>query len=194
MAAEWKVGVYNTFAIDLGKDDIYGLAGGSFDAYYVNNDGEVVNIGDLDEAIKPLDNPASTTLSADVSNGDTEIPVDDASGFSKGMVVKVGENYIYVQSVNTDDNILTARRPLKQSANSGDNVDQVGNTGIYGTKIKMTTTGSFIFVVNNPTIDLMNKAKKIQVINNTTSDVYNKLLDIEEKIDTIEGVEGVILA
>ena len=194
MAAEWKINVYNSFAIDLGKNDIYGLVGDSFDAYYVNNAGEVVNIGDLDEAIKPLDNPASTTLSADVSSGDTEIPVDDASGFSKGMVAKVGSAYFYVQSVDTTNNILTARAPITDSASSGDNVDQVGNTGIYGTKVKMTEIGSYIFVINNPSIDLMNRATKIQVIRHTTSEVYDKLVDIEDKIDTIEGVEGIILA
>jgi len=201
MAAKWKRNTYNPIAIDLGKKDIYGLDGDSFEAYYVDNDGNVVDIAPLNEAIKPIDDPASCKASGDTEKDNKDVAVDDASNFKVGMVVKIKdkEEYYYIEAIDTDNNILTFRSGLKTDLADGTEINQVGNTGIYGTKVKIDEAGSYFFVVNNPSIGLMNKSIKVQVMQHNEDDVYgrvdrvlNKLDDLEEKLDL--SVDGTLLA
>ena len=198
MAATWKVNAYHPIAIDLGKDDIYGLDGSTFNAYYIDKDGNVVNLPTLQEGIKPIDNPASAKAAEDVAAGSVNIPVDDASGFSKGMVVKVKDKdiYFYVEAVDTDNKILSARKPISGDIAKDDELDQVGNTGIYGTKFKFTEPGEYFVIINNPSIDLMNRGIKINAVRHDEEDIYSKIEQLEDKVDALrkDDLEGIILA
>jgi hypothetical protein len=198
MAATWKINAYHQIAIDLGKDDIYGLDGSTFEAYYVDKDGNVVNLPTFQEGIKPIDDPKSAKTTEDVEAGSVDIPVDDADGFKKGMVINVEGTsyYYYIEKVNTDDNILTVRKPLKAQISSDTTLKQVGNTGIYGTKFKFTDTGQYFVIINNPSIDLMNRAIKIRAVRHSDQDIYDKIEQLEDKIDALrrDDLEGIILA
>jgi hypothetical protein len=198
MAATWKVNAYHPIAIDLGKDDIYGLDGDTFEAYYLDKDGNVVNLPTLSEAIKPIDSPASAKATEDVAAGSVDIPVDDASGFSKGMVINVDGTsyYYYIEKVDTDNKILTVRKPLEAQISSDTTLNQVGNTGIYGTKFKFTESGEYFVIINNHSIDLMNRGVKIKVVQHSEEDIYDKVEQLKDKVDALrrDNLEGFILA
>jgi hypothetical protein len=194
--AKWKVGKQNTIAIDLGKDDIYGLDGATFNCFYGNPDGTTTDVGDFSEFIKSIDSPQTCNASGDTAQGSTDIPVDDVTGFEKGMVVKVKDKeiYFYVEAVDTDNNILTARKPISGDIADGDELDQVGNTGVYGRGVTIDTVGIHFFVISNPSIGLMNKSTKVEVVEHDEEDIYDKLDTIEDKLDSLGGVDGVIIA
>jgi hypothetical protein len=196
MGAIWKKGKANTIAIDLGRDDIYGLDGATFQCFYGNPDGTTTEVGDFAEFIKPIDNPQTCKANGDTTKGNTDIPVDDVTGFEKGMVVKVKDKdiYFYVEAVDTDNNILTARKPISGDIADGDELDQVGNTGVYGRGVTIDTVGIHFFVISNPSIGLMNKSTKVEVVEHDEEDIYSKLDTIENKLDSLGGVDGVIIA
>ena len=196
MGAIWKKGKANTIAIDLGRDDIYGLDGATFQCFYGNPDGTTTDVGDFAEFIKPIDDPKTCKANGDTAKGSTDIAVDDASGFEKGMVVKVKDKdiYFYVEAVDTDNNILTARKPISGDIADGDELDQVGNTGVYGRLVTIDTVGIHFFVIRNPSIGLMNKSTKVEVVEHDEEDIYSKLDTIENKLDSLGGVDGVIIA
>jgi len=201
--AIWKVGKQNTIGIDLGRDDIYGLDGATFNCFYGNPDGTTTEVGDFSEFIKPIDAPQTCNANGDTAKGNTDISVDDVTGFKKGMVVKVKDKeiYFYIEAIDTDNNILTARKPISADIADGDELDQVGNTGVYGRGVTIDTVGIHFFVINNPSVGLMNKSTKVEVKEHDEDDIYskfdgveNKLDAIDNKLDSLGGVDGVIIA
>jgi hypothetical protein len=196
MGAKWKKGVNNIVAVDLGKDDIYGLDKNTFQCFYIGPDGVAVDVGPFDEFIKSIDEPATTNLVSDVGDlsiGTKEIPVEDASGFKKGMVVTIANSnvYFYVEEVDTSNNILIARRGIsKNVVNSGQEVYQVGNTGVYGCNVTLDNTGVYFFIIKNPSIGLMNKTAKVEVVEYDESDLYKKANELSSKLDGISDTIG----
>jgi len=192
MSAIWKKGKPDTVAIDLGKKDIYGLDGSTFQCFYGNPDGTTTDVGTFSEFVKDISDPQSCTASGGSDKGTKDVKVDDVTGWKVGMVAKVKDKniYFYVEAVNTDDNILTARNALSDDIADGDEIDEVGNTGIYGTSVTLDVLGIHFFVIRNPSIGLMNKSKKVEVVEYDDTDVINKLEDIEDKIDNLGGIDG----
>jgi len=192
MSAIWKKGKPNTVGIDLGKKDIYGLDGSTFQCFYGNPDGTTTDVGTFSEFVKDISDPQSCTASGGSDKGTKDVKVDDVAGWKVGMVAKVKDKniYFYVEAVNTDDNILTARNALSDDIADGDKIDEVGNTGVYGTNVTLDVLGIHFFVIRNPSIGLMNKSKKVEVVEYDDTDVINKLEDIEDKIDNLGGIDG----
>ena len=192
MSAIWKKGKPDTVAIDLGKKDIYGLDGSTFQCFYGNPDGTTTDVGTFSEFVKDISDPQSCTASGGSDKGTKDVKVDDVTGWKVGMVAKVKDKniYFYVEAVNTDDNILTARNALSDDIADGDKIDEVGNTGVYGTNVTLDVLGIHFFVIRNPSIGLMNKSKKVEVVEYDDTDVINKLEDIEDKIDNLGGIDG----
>jgi len=189
MSAIWKKGKQNTVAIDLGDEDIYGVDGSTFQCFYGNPDGTTTDVGEFSEFIKQIDNPASCKSSGAHDAGEKDIKVDDASGWEVGFVAKIKDKdeYYYVEAVDTDNNIITLRKGLKSDLADGTEINQVGNTGVYGRGVTINTTGIHFFVIRNPSIGLDNWSDKVEVIEHDEEDIYNKLDNIERKLGGVKG-------
>lgn len=210
MSAKWKLGVKDTLAIDLGPKDIYGLNPATFEFGYFNSDGSYTKIDsdDVSEIIKDVEDN-SCLADGDTAKGSIDIKVKDkdddnkVSNFNKGDVIKVKDKeiYFYVEKVDTDNNIISARRPISGDIADGDELQRVGNTGVYGASFAINETGIHFAIINNPSIDLLNKSTKIMVKEHTEDDTFQKVKSIESKIDnlnnkldSIGGVDGVVIA
>jgi len=196
MSAIWKKGVANSIGVDLGKDDIYGLDGDTFKCFYGNPDGTTTDVTGFSEFVKDIANPATCKANGDTAQGSKDIPVDDVSGWEVGMVAKVSgkDIYFYIESIDTANNILTARKGISGDIADQDDITQVGNTGVYGASVTIDTTGIHFFVLSNPSIGLLNKSVKVEVVEHDDEDVMDKLEEIENKIGGLNGVDGVLLA
>lgn len=186
MATKWKVGVQNSVAIDLGNDDIYGATGFKCVVNAKNKNQEVLT--DFSEGMVKIDNPQSATCSEDTTDT-RDIPVDDVTGWEVGMVAKVKDKniYFYVQSIDTDNNILTARKTVTDTIAKDDEIDQVGNTGLYGALYIPNIVTTHYFLISNPSIDLLNEVARVEVVEHTDDDVFKKLEDIEKQLDSQEA-------
>jgi len=195
MGAIWKKSKENRVAIDLGREDIYGIDGTTFQCFYGNPDGTTTNVDNFEEFIKNIDSPESANSVGDQSAGTKDINVDDASGWEVGFVAKIDgkDEYYYVEKVDTDNNILTFRKGLKTDLADNTAINQVGNTGVYGTNVTIDTVGVHLFVISNPSIGLFNKSNKVEVVDYDENDVMDKLNEIEDKIDSLGAVDGVII-
>jgi len=181
MATLWRKGVQNNVTLDLSTDDLYGKTG--FECVYAYAGSSTVNTvdsGEWSETIKPVD-ANSCTADGNTDAGTTKISVKDTnddnkvSNFKKGDVIKVKDKdiYFYVEEVNADEGYLIARNPISGDIADGDELDRVGNTGVYGMKIKLDDTGVVTFIVSNPSIGLENEVLTVEV-----SDYDNKLDEI----------------
>lgn len=210
MSAIWKEKEKNILAIDLGVRDIYGLDPTTFKFGYFNSEGVYTKIDsdNISEAIKTVEEN-SCLADGDTPKGNTDIKVKDkdddnkVSNFNKGDVIKVKDKeiYFYVSKVDTDNNIISSRRPISEDIEDGDELQRVGNTGLYGATFSLDTEGIYFGIINNPSIDLMNRSIKIKVEKYTEKNTYQKLQDLEikindidNKVDSIGGVDGVVLA
>ena len=208
MSAVWKKDVENSVAIDIGKEDIYGLDGATFEFGYFSPDGSYTKLDNVEEKIKTVE-ANSCLADGDTVKGSIDIKVKDkddnnkVSNFNKGDVIKVKDKeiYFYVENVDTDNNIITARRPISGDIADGDELDRVGNTAIYATSFKLDEVGIYFVVISNPSINLMNRSTKIEVIEFDEDDTNKKLKNIEsvvnsmnDKLDVISGIDGVVIA
>ncbi len=205
MAAKWKKGVKNTFAIDLGFDDIYGLAGDSFNTYIKGANG-TLKVDALNEVVVDIDNPVSAKVDGDTSANSTKVKYkNESADFKKGMVVNIGGQLRYIQDVDTNSKTITLRKPLSADVQDGADIKQVGNTGIYEASVTLDEVGFYWIVINNPSINLFNETQKIEVVDYDDSDIMNKIADntdllvnkmneIEDELKSQERIRARILA
>jgi len=186
MATQWKLGVQNSVAIDLGSDDVYGATGFKcVVANTKNRDQELLT--EFSEGMINIENPQSCLCSEDTTDT-REIAVDDVTGWEVGMVAKVKDKeiYFYVQSIDADNNILTARKTITDTIAKDDEIDQVGNTGLYGATFTPDLIATYHFLISNPSIDLLNEVARVEVVEHNKDDIFKKLEDIEKQIDSQE--------
>jgi len=190
MAQTWMVGEEQLLAIDLSPYDIYGASG--FQLLIKEKDAtEATPVeGDFTEVIEAISSPVSTTLASNASAGSTEIVVSDASAFTVGMRVKIANSEIkYVAGVDTVNNKLIFRRPLKTDYSSGSSVVQVGNTGIYERKLTLNSVGQYILIVNNPSIGLLNESTKVYVVDKDLRTISDQIAThdsiVNNKLDEV---------
>ena len=181
MATLWRKGVVNSLSLDLTTDDIYGANG--FECIYAK-------AGDTTQYTIPSDNWVEIIKNVDANNctangdtpaGSTRIAVKDTddnntvANFNKGDVIKVKDKeiYFYVEDVDADNGFIYARNPISGDIADGDELDRVGNTGVYKVDITLDEEGIWTFVVSNPTIDMENEVVKVEVS------------DYDDKLDTI---------
>jgi len=181
MATLWRKGVQNNVTLDLSTDDLYGKDG--FECIYAYAGESTVNTVDSanwSETIKNVD-ANNCTANGDTDSGSTKITVKDTddnnkvSNFNKGDVIKVKDKdiYFYVQEVNADEGYIIARNPISGDIADGDELDRVGNTGVYSVGIQLDDTGIVTFIVSNPKIELENEVLVVEV-----SDYNDKLDEI----------------
>lgn len=208
MSGIWKKGTANRVGIDLGKTDVYGVASDTFQAGYFDSDNNYTAISGLTEQIKSVE-ANSCKANGATSKGSLDIPVEDTddnnkvANFKKGDVIKVKDKdiYFYVENVDTNNNVITARRPISGDIADGDELDRVGNTGLYATNVTIDNVGVYFVVISNPTIGLLNRSAKIEVAEHTDEDIYtqmeiigNVINDVNTKIDSIDGIDGIVIA
>ena len=185
MATLWKKGETNNLVLDLTTDDIYGASG--FQCIYAkagDSTQYTISSSDWSEAIKDItDN--NCTADGDTAAGATKIKVKDTdddntvANFNKGDVAKVKDKdiFFYIEEVDSDNGYLYIRNPLSDDIADGDEIDRVGNTGIYGVDVTLNDTGIWTFIVSNPSIDMENEVVKVEV-----SDYDDKLTKILEAV------------
>ena len=185
MATLWKKGQTNNLVLDLTTDDIYGASG--FECIYAKAGDSTqysINSSDWSESIKSIDDN-NCTADGDTAAGATKIKVKDTddnnkvSNFNKGDVAKVKNKdiYFYITEVDSDNGYLYVRNPTSDDIADGDEIDRVGNTGVYGVDVKLNDTGIWTFIVSNPSIDMENEVVKVEV-----SDYDDKLDKILEAV------------
>jgi len=179
MAAVWQVNEKNAIVLDLSTDDLYGKSGfrGLVGKEGSNEGPQSIDSSKWSEGIRPIDNN-NCTANGDTKAGATKISVKDTddnnkvSNFNKGDVFKVKDKdiYGYIEKVDSDNGYLYVRNPITGDIADGDEIDRVGNTGVYGCELTFDETGHYTVLVDNPSIDLQNEVLKIEV-----TDVNNKI-------------------
>jgi hypothetical protein len=186
MATLWKKGQENSLTIDLSTDDIYGASG--FECIYAklgSSEQTAINSDDWNEIVKSVEDN-NCTADGDTLAGSTRIKVKDTddnntvANFKKGDVFKVKDKdiYGYIEEVDTDNNYIIVRNPISDTIADGDELDRVGNTGIYQASLTLNEEGIYTFVASNPSIGLQNEVLKIEV-----SDYEDKLEKILQAIN-----------
>jgi len=196
------VGKKQAIALDLGKRDIYGASGFTV-LYGREGDGApVVEHDAMKELIAPIEDN-SCLADGDTPAGSDKVKVKDkdddnkVSNFKKGDVVRIKDtnNYFYIAKVDADNGYLYPRFELEFDISDGAELERVGNTGVYQyTNFKPEKAGRYIFIIKNPSIDLMNKSKVIEVVEHNEDIIYNKLVEIEEKLEAKQLIDGEIIA
>jgi len=195
------VGKKQSIALDLGKRDIYGASG--FTVLYAReNDGApTIKHDAMTELIAPVEDN-NCTADGDTPAGSDKIKVKDTddnnkvSNFNVGDVVRIKDtdNYFYIAKVDADNGYLYPRFELDFDIADGAELDRVGNTGVYQFKdFTPDKAGRYIFIIKNPSIGLMNKSKVVEVVEHNEDKLYDKLVDIENKLEEKDLIDGDIL-
>lgn len=131
-----------------GKKPIYGWSLGltdfydsTIDIYYANNTGLVTQLfwdgAEVDNFGFPTS--AATTLSTNVTNSYTNIPVSDASAFGVNDIIKVNSEYMRIVSID-GSNLQATTRGI--------------NRGLFGTAAQNHSSGSSVFLVIDASEDV----------------------------------------
>jgi len=202
MGSRLIAGKEQSIAIDLGKKDIYGASGFKI-IYSKERSGNVITKEDaMKEVIAPVDKN-SCTADGDTKAGSDRVKVKDkdannkVSNFKVGDVVRIKDtnNYFNIAKVDADNGYLYPRSELKFDIKDGDELERVGNTGLYEySKFKPEEPGRYLFIISNPSIGLYNKSKIIEVISHNEDSIYDKLLELEQKLEEKDLIDGEIIA
>jgi len=141
------------------------------------------------EVIKNIDNPATAKVAEDALKGQRTIKVTDSS-LTDGMVFKdANGNMYYIESVDTDNNTITTRVPLREDIAANSTLTQVGNTGIYKIPLNIAQPGKYNVVVSNPDANLRNLAAFVEVMQYDLDDLGSKIdskaQDLSDKLDDV---------
>ena len=176
----WNKDEENILTVDLNTYGIYGKKD-NFTLYYKYKDDDKLTKSNIsfDEVLEDIGDGTSCTVQEDSS--DKKIKVDDVSKLDIGMRMKVKDKdiYLYIEDLDTDNNIIYTRYKVKVSKD--DELDQVGNTGIYQAKLKFSTVGKLILLVRNIKDRIDFNATHL-----TVTDFYN---DIRNKIQTLYNID-----
>jgi len=187
MAAVWQVNEKNAIVLDLSTDDIYGASGfrGLVGKEGSNEGPQSIDSNKWSEVVRPIEDN-NCKADGDTLAGATKIKVKDTddnntvANFNKGDVFKVKDKdiYGYIEKVDTDNGYLYVRNPITGDIADGDEIDRVGNTGVYSCELTFNETGHYTVLVDNPSIDLQNEVLKIEV-----TDVNNKIDKILDAVN-----------
>ena len=131
-----------------GKKQVYGWSLGlsdfydsTIDIYYANNTGLVTQLFWDGAEVDNFGFPASaaTTLSTNVTNSYTNIPVSDASAFGVNDIIKVNSEYMRIVSID-GSNLQATTRGV--------------NRGLFGTAAQNHSSGSSVFLVIDASEDV----------------------------------------
>jgi len=190
----WKKDVENTIEVDLGLNDIYGATGFNLYTKYKDDTSPTKEDVEFSEVIEDISDPISVTATEEAKKGTYEIKVDDTSNIEVGMRFKVKDKNIYFYVSKVTDNSVIVRRALSDDIAKDDELNQVGNMGIYEAKYTPTKKGALIFVVNNPSIGLQDETAKVEVsgelIDDVASDLASSYNDLSDKISDIQSALG----
>ena len=131
-----------------GKKPIYGWSvnltnvwDSQIEAYYANNTGLITQLfwdgAEVDNFGFPTS--AATTLSTNVTNSYTNIPVSDASAFGSDDIIKVNNEYMRIVSIDGSNLQATSRGV---------------NRGLFGTAAQNHSSGSSVFLVIDASEDV----------------------------------------
>jgi len=191
----WKKDVENTIEIDLGLSDIYGASGFNLYTKFADEDTPTKQDVTFSELVEDIGDGLTITASGDTPKGSYTIGISDTSKVEVGMRFKVKDKDIYFYVTQVNDDSVNVRKATSGDIADGDEINQVGNMGIYEAKFTPNKLGALVFMVNNPSIGLQNETAKVQVVTNLVDDVavavgndYNaldsKLSDIQASLGT----------
>jgi len=166
--------------------DLFNSATG-FKAEYVNDATGTVTavVGSFNEIVRT---PAGHTATVDVVGaliGATQIPIQAAGTVVAGDVISDGTNMYYVDSVAA--NVIYIRQPLVASLAGTDELDEVGNTGIYRVQVTIATAGDYTLICRNPEVGMQNVAFPVTIVTEDLDDAHDKLDDIASAIGGVGG-------
>jgi len=176
----WNKDEENILTVDLNTYGIYGKKD-NFTLYYKYKDDDKLTKSNVsfDEVLEDIGDGTSCKVQEDSAG--KEIKVDDVSNLDIGMRMKVKDKdtYLYIEDLDTDNNIIYTRYKVK--VNKDDELNQVGNTGIYQAKLKFSTVGKIILLVRNVKDKIDFNATHL-----TVTDFYN---DVRNKIQTLYNID-----
>lgn len=148
---------------------------------------------DVEEVIEQIENPASAKTAQDALAGQRTIKVTDST-LADGMVFKdPNGNMYYIESVDTDNGIITTKVPLKEDIPANSTLTQVGNTGIYKVPLNIANPGKYNVVISNPEVNLRNLAAFVEVFKFDIDDIGDKIdTQTQAILDKIQEIKSAI--
>jgi len=156
------------------KQTQFGLTGFKIKAINLST-GDVINKDvSVVEVIESLDDPKKSTTAAVALAGTKEISLQDDGKLEDGMVFDDGAgNKYYIEKVEA--NKITTKVALVADIDSGVDLNQVGNTGIYNVPFTLDTAGKYNVIISNPGANLRNLGAFVEVVENTLDDLGSKI-------------------
>ena len=119
----------------------------------------------------------STTVATSIVDSKT-FDLSDSTGISDGDVLKINNTFYYIKElIGTTVTVLDAI-----TADAGDVVDLVGNTGIYKVKANIATAGEYTAFINNPVINMQNHSLSLSLVDASSADISTQLDLIKDEI------------
>jgi len=133
---------------------------------------------DAVEIVENIEDAHTATVDVATPVGSRTIVLADGANLEDGEVFETpaGDKY-YIDSVV--DGIVKLKFALTQALASGDDLTQVGNTGVYKISIAINTAGDFGVYVSNPSLNM-----RLKGIQYTLKDIV--IEDIAQKLDSLE--------
>jgi hypothetical protein len=145
----WEVNKDNEIIIDLNSYSIYNKQD-NFKLFYKYQGDNTLNSYDTDfsEIIEEVND---LTINATTNSNDNKVYVDDVSDVEVGMRFKVKDKeiYFFVEDIDTDNNIIYTRYPINDLIQKDDEINRVGNTGIYQTIMNLDKVGKVLIYPRN---------------------------------------------
>ena len=195
MGRVWQTGVQNSILMDLALNDVFGASG--FETYIKTPSGSIEMDTNITFTELTEDVPEATiTTDGDVEAGAKSFKITDAIDVYAGHRYYHADSntYIYIQSVDKDNNIVTLRRPLRVALSSGTELQRVGNLGTYEAFYTPQENGQYVIIVSNPTIELQSEVTKIEAVSQTISTLsnavsndYNSLMNAIDNLTALSG-------